>query len=928
MLLQFDRGDSLRLAASFARYAVAVAPLVTWSSTARADLLRVDAFGGSQFTSIQAAVMHAHNGDVILVRTGSYGAVLLDNKGVRVMADVDAEVTINGQLTVQNIPSTKSVLIAGITVVGFTHDSVSPPAVLLSNDQGCVRFQSCILRGNVSVSGDCNPVTVGGAGVSIYDSSRVCFAACQLIGGDGHGDAFSACGGVGGDGGTMNASSVALYDCVVRGGKGGSVASQASDLGGRGGDAWLASDGFVFASRTGFIGGDGGSGFSGGSGGDGLVVQSAASAEIVSATFTGGSGAHGDGGPNGSDGTGQVAGGSVHTYESFARVFSAPWLAADTGAMSVTVFGQPGDRAWIATGEPAHHFAAPYAGVRLNKWPVWLPFLPLGTIGSTGSLTVPFALPLAPNSAATTYFLQGLVIDASGHTLLGSAMHTTVLRCATLLPDCNGNASYDGCDILTGSSVDCDANAVPDECEADCNRNGVADACDIANGTSTDLNHDGIPDECAGQFATHYVDASAAPGGDGSLAHPFQTIGEGIAIGLSGDTILVADGAYVGAGNSNLSFGGRDLVVKSANGPANCVIDLQHNSARAFYINSNETAAAAIDGFTIQNGNTVCCYGGGAIDVAGASPTISNCVFTGCTSVYGGGLDLSSSSSEVRNCVFQGNSAQYGGGLYVEDESPHVHHCLMLANHATQLGGGIYARGYGHIAVSHCKFLGNQSAGRGGGATIGFGPGQPPVRFDDCLFAGNSAVDGSAVDCFGGRGDILGVTLAFNQASGTSAIYCTNAGDLRFRNSILWSNTSPDGRSATLLDAASILTVTGSDFQGGQGAVSIGSGTSLVWSADDITLPPLFVDVDGPDNDMSTWLDNDYRLLRGSPCIDAGDNAFVPPDIMDLDADGNITEPVPFDLDGNPRFRDDPATPDTGHGGAPIVDMGAYEKQP
>ena len=49
---------------------------------------------------------------------------------------------------------------------------------------------------------------------------------------------------------------------------------------------------------------------------------------------------------------------------------------------------------------------------------------------------------------------------------------------------------------------------------------------------------------------------------------------------------------------------------------------------------------------------------------------------------------------------------------------------------------------------------------------------------------------------------------------------------------------------------------------------------------------------------------------------------------MDLDADGNVTEPVPFDLDGNPRFRDDPATPDTGHGVAPIVDMGAYEKAP
>ena len=33
------------------------------------------------------------------------------------------------------------------------------------------------------------------------------------------------------------------------------------------------------------------------------------------------------------------------------------------------------------------------------------------------------------------------------------------------------------------------------------------------------------------------------------------------------------------------------------------------------------------------------------------------------------------------------------------------------------------------------------------------------------------------------------------------------------------------------------------------------------------------------------------------------------------------------DLDGNPRFVDDPATTDTGYGDPPIVDMGAYEYQ-
>jgi len=82
-----------------------------------------------------------------------------------------------------------------------------------------------------------------------------------------------------------------------------------------------------------------------------------------------------------------------------------------------------------------------------------------------------------------------------------------------------------------------------------------------------------------------------------------------------------------------------------------------------------------------------------------------------------------------------------------------------------------------------------------------------------------------------------------------------------------------------------------------------------------IDADPLFIDVS----------DGDLRLLPDSPCIDAGDNTAVPPDSADLDNDGNTVEPIPWDLDGNPRFVDQPEVPDTGNGTAPIVDMGAYE---
>ncbi len=67
--------------------------------------------------------------------------------------------------------------------------------------------------------------------------------------------------------------------------------------------------------------------------------------------------------------------------------------------------------------------------------------------------------------------------------------------------------------------------------------------------------------------------------------------------------------------------------------------------------------------------------------------------------------------------------------------------------------------------------------------------------------------------------------------------------------------------------------------------------------------------------DVDPLLDATHAPTTGSPAIDAGDNSVVPPGIM-------------TDLAGQPRFVDDPATPDTGIGSAPIIDMGAFEYQP
>ena len=109
--------------------------------------------------------------------------------------------------------------------------------------------------------------------------------------------------------------------------------------------------------------------------------------------------------------------------------------------------------------------------------------------------------------------------------------------------------------------------------------------------------------------------------------------------------------------------------------------------------------------------------------------------------------------------------------------------------------------------------------------------------------------------------------------------------------------------------------------------ITLGAGI-LDSDASNIVIDPLFVSPTGPDGNLATWADNDLHLALVSPCIDAGNNALVPNDQCDLDQDGDTLERIPIDLGGAPRFVDIPTVIDTGAGTGPLVDIGAYERQP
>jgi len=99
-----------------------------------------------------------------------------------------------------------------------------------------------------------------------------------------------------------------------------------------------------------------------------------------------------------------------------------------------------------------------------------------------------------------------------------------------------------------------------------------------------------------------------------------------------GDIVIVRDGTYTGEGNRDIDFLGKAIIVRSENGPENCIIDCQASYGdphRGFYFHSGENRNSIVQGFTITNGFdggwdcSGLCSGGGILCL-GASPTIIN----------------------------------------------------------------------------------------------------------------------------------------------------------------------------------------------------------------------------------------------------------------------------------------------------------------
>jgi hypothetical protein len=234
---------------------------------------------------------------------------------------------------------------------------------------------------------------------------------------------------------------------------------------------------------------------------------------------------------------------------------------------------------------------------------------------------------------------------------------------------------------------------------------------------------------------------------------------------------------------------------------------------------------------------------------------------TGGNCPYGGGMHNYYASPTVIDCIFRANSgSDNGGGMYNYYGNPTITNCTFIEN-SCYFGGGMWNYG-GSPLVTNCTFRNNSGAYGGGMCNW---TGSPSVT--NCTFSGNSASYGGAMCNYFRSPTVTNCTFSGNSAISGGGMYSYNSSPL-MANCIFWSDSGGE-----IYGSA---TVAYSDVQGGFAGVG------------NIDGDPLFVSP------------GDLHLSPASPCIDAGDNSAVPPDVT-------------TDLDGNPRIQ-----------GA-AVDMGAYE---
>lgn len=380
---------------SIHRFALSALALASFPLATHADVLVVDASAGPYF-AIDAAITAASEGDVVLVKTGSYGGFTVSAKSVAVIADAGATVNVGGGISVSGLTSAQQVTLSGL------HDELGFAAqaqLQITACAGSVRVLDCAFGASFGpLGGLAAPAAI------VASSQDVALSGCTLRA---NYDAFTF---AGGEGLRVQSSRVSISRTTIQGGAGAPGTSSGSTglpntSGHTGADGVVCRNSTLFLAGASVTGGPGGSGLGGscatpydyptggGGGGAGLRVMdlsgTPSKVTVLDSSLQGGVGGPGGRGncataPDGPAGNASE-GATPAIVGALQRTLSAIAPAREGSTLDVHFEGAPGDRVYLALGnDPSFEIDRALHGVVLIQTPVLRRYV--GTIGASGTL--------------------------------------------------------------------------------------------------------------------------------------------------------------------------------------------------------------------------------------------------------------------------------------------------------------------------------------------------------------------------------------------------------------------------------------------------------------------------------------------------------------------------------------------------------------
>ncbi len=406
------------------------------AAPARADVIVVDEAGGGDFTQLPAALAAAVDGDVLLVRSGTYlgwTGLPAPAKSLTLVADSPAAPPALEALSFEDLPAGHTIVVRGfILFLEYGY------AVNVENCAGAVVFEDCEIQGATFGPAGYPNSPPGFAGAHVIGSASVTFLRCGITGGKGTNESVGGpwstwSSGSGGPAAEVIESEAAFHDCLLLGGAGGYGSLYS---GANGGPGLSLKGSTALLSGSTVEGGAGGNGCSDlqmpqtCSGGTGIVLDAASNLQSLDASWAGGipgTGSSGQTGLVGAPFSGPA--GQPIVFDGTARSIAVSSPVREQQPGTLELVGVPGDVVMFITSFQADSQSKPGKKGWLALAPTILGPFALGTISDpSGQQTLGFTAPdlVLPSLEGQTFLLQAFFAEPAG-AILGSVTSFTLV---------------------------------------------------------------------------------------------------------------------------------------------------------------------------------------------------------------------------------------------------------------------------------------------------------------------------------------------------------------------------------------------------------------------------------------------------------------------------------------------------------------------